>query len=148
MKQVSDFFWLADGRLLYSVPDRESFSDSGCNFWEMRLDPHTGTPMEKPRKLTNWSGFCATNMSETSDGKKLAFVRRSERMASYVADLVAGGTRILQPRHFPLTESSESAADRGPDSESVILVSNRSGQYGIDKQFVDKDTAEPLVTQG
>lgn len=147
MKQVSDFFWLADGRLLYSVPDPE-FSDSGCNFWEMRLDPHTGTPMEKPRKLKNWPEFCATNMSETFDGKKLAFVRRSERMASYVADLAAGGTRILQPRHFPLTESSESIADWAPDSKSVILVSNRSGQYGIYKQFLDKDMAEPLVTQG
>ena len=147
MKQVNDFLWLADGRLLYSVQNPE-FSDKACSFWEMRLDSRTGTPTEKPRKLTNWTGFCATNLSETSDGKKLAFVRRSEHTASYVANLAAGGTRILQPKHFPLTERSESVADWAPDSKSVILVSNRTGQYGIYKQFLDKDMSEPLVTHG
>ena len=38
--------------------------------------------------------------------------------------------------------------DWTPDSKTIILVSNRSGQFGIYKQFLDSDMAEPLVTQG
>ena len=50
MKRVNDYFWLADGRLLYSVAEPESFSGSHCNFWEMRVDARSGTPVEKPKR--------------------------------------------------------------------------------------------------
>ena len=148
MKQVKDFFWLADGQLLYSVEDPESVLGSACNFWEMRLDRRTGAPIEKPRRLTNWSGFCISGMSETSDGKKLAFLKWAGKDTSFLADLANGGTRILPPRHFPLSESSEGAVDWTPDSKGMLFISNRSGQFGIYKQSLDQDVAQPVVTEG
>jgi Tol biopolymer transport system component len=149
MKLVKDFLWLPDGRLIYSAAEPEFLLDPACNFWEMRLDARTGEPGGKPRRITHWSDSCMDFFTVTSDARKLSFLRSGGRMTSYMADLVgAGGTRILQPKHFPLNESSDAAVDWAPDSKSVLLASNRSGHYGIYRQFLDKDTAEPVVTSG
>jgi eukaryotic-like serine/threonine-protein kinase len=148
MKQVSDFFWLADGRLLYSVTGRGSFLGSGCNFWEMRLDGRTGEPVERPRQLTNWSGFCMSGMSETADRKKLAFLKVAGKQTSFLADLAVGGTRILRLRHFPLSDSSDGVVDWTPNSKAVFFNSNRSGHSGIYRQSLDQEIAEPIVPEG
>jgi serine/threonine protein kinase len=148
MKKVVDLIWLADGRLLYSQQEPESFFGSACNFWEMRLDASTGEALEKPRRLTNWSGFCMNGLSETSDGKKLVFLKWAGKQTSFLADLAEGGTRILRPRHFPLSESSEGAVGWTPDSKALLFVSNRSGHNEIYRQFLDQDIAEGVVTEG
>lgn len=147
-KQANDIIWLADGRLLYSVAEPGSIEGSACNFWEMRLDGRTGQPTEKPRRLTNWSGFCMSNLSITADGKKLSFLKWAGKLTSVMADLAEDGTRILRQRHFPLNESSEGEGDWTPDSKAILLVSNRSGHFGIYKQSLDQDIAEPIVTEG
>jgi eukaryotic-like serine/threonine-protein kinase len=147
MKRVEEFVWLTDGRLLYSVADPESFPSS-CNFWEMQLDGHAGTPIGKPRQLTNWTGFCMSSMSVTADGKKLAFLRWAGKETSFLAELAGGGTRILTPRHFPLSESSEGAVGWTPDSTAIFFYSNRSGHGGIYRQALDQDIAEPVLTEG
>jgi Tol biopolymer transport system component len=144
---VDDFTWLPDGRLIYPVREPGAIGDT-CNYWAMRLDTRTGQTIEKPRQLTNWAGYCMGSTYATSDGKRIVFVRWEQHITSYVADLVAEGTRILEPKRFPMSESSDAVADWAPDSKSTILVSNRSGRYGIYKQSLDKDTAEPIVTQG
>jgi eukaryotic-like serine/threonine-protein kinase len=148
LKQIPWTFWRADGQLLLTMKEAGFEGGTACNFWEMRLDTHTGTPLEKPRKLTNWSGFCMNPMSETSDGKKLSFVKWSPRETSYLADLAAGGTRILQPIHFPLSESSEAPVGWMPDSKAIYFVSDRSGPEGVYRQSLDQDIAEPIVSEG
>ena len=89
-----------------------------------------------------------SGMSETLDGRKLAFLRSADHMTSYVADLSEGGTRILQPKHFPSSESSDGTVDWTPDSKTIILISNRSGHFGIYKQPLDQVLAQPVVTEG
>ncbi len=148
MKKGRDLIWLADGRLLYSREEPESFFGSACNFWEMRLDARTGEAVEKPRKLTNWSGFCMNGLSETSDGKKLAFLKSAGKQTSFLADLAGGGTRIVRPRHFPLSESSEGAVGWTPDSRAILFNSNRSGHTAIYRQSLDQDIAEAVVPEG
>ena len=149
-KKIVDFSaWLPDGRLLYSErqPGNVNFSAT-CNYWTMRLDGRTGQLIEKPRQLTKWTGYCMSNASVTADGKELVFLRWVPHMTSYMAELKPRGMHIVNLRHFPLTESSEGVAGWTADSKEVILVSNRSGHFGIYKQSLDEDTAEPLVTDG
>jgi eukaryotic-like serine/threonine-protein kinase len=147
-KQVNDYFWMADGRLLYSVAEPDSMIGTHCNFWQMQLDSRTGEPIEKPRRLTNWSGFCMSGVSQTADGKKLAFLKWATEQTSFLGDLAGGGTRILRLRHFPLSESSDGIVDWTPDSKAIFFNSNRSGQNGIYRQSLDQDIAEPIVTEG
>jgi Tol biopolymer transport system component len=142
-----DLTWLPDGRLIYPVPEPGTYAAT-CNYWAVRLDGHTGHVIEKPRQLTNWTGFCMTSTTATADGKQLVFQRSTAHMTSYVADLVAGGTRILNPTHFPLTETSDALSDWLPDSKTLLLGSNRSGHYALYKQSLDEETPVPLATQG
>jgi eukaryotic-like serine/threonine-protein kinase len=149
-KSLKDLSWLPDGRLLYSVEEPESSYGTACNFWAMRLDTHTGKPIEKPRKLTNWSGFCMAGLSRTLDGKQLAFLKWSPRESSYLADLGTGGTQILRTRHFPLSESADAAVGWMPDSKAIFFRSDRSGsgQQAIYRQSLDQDIAELVVPGG
>src|SRR5215469_3598689 len=98
-----DLWWLPDGRAIYQVVEPSTgvtaFQDT-CNFWARRFDSRTGKPVEPAKRLTNWTGFCISNANATADGKRLAFVASSGHMTSYVADLEAGGKRVVNPRHF------------------------------------------------
>jgi eukaryotic-like serine/threonine-protein kinase len=146
MKNIDDVSsWLPDGRLLYSA--REPGSVDTCNYWALRLDPRTGKVTEAPSRLTNWTSFCMSNASVTADGKQLVFLKWVPHMISYMADLTARGTHIVNLRHFPLTESSDGVADWIADSKEVILASNRAGKLGIYKQALNEELAEPLVTE-
>jgi Tol biopolymer transport system component len=137
-----DFYWLPDGRVIYSSaePDRKS-----CNLWEMRVDTRTGEPREKPKRLTNWAGFCMANMSATSDGKRLAFSRGSIQDGVYVAELEAGGDRITTPHRLTASDGLNYPSAWTPDSSAVIFESDRNGQWGIFKQSPEEDTPEPIV---
>jgi Tol biopolymer transport system component len=149
LKRVTgDVIWRANGQLLYSLEEAGFADGSACNFWGMQLDAHTGTPIEKPTKLTNWSGFCMNPMSETSDGKKIAFLKWFPKETSYLANLAAGGTRVLRSRHFPLSESSEAPVGWMPDSKAIFFISDRSGPLGIYRQSLDQDIAKLIVPQG
>jgi eukaryotic-like serine/threonine-protein kinase len=148
-KKIDDLSpWLPDGRWLYSVREPGGLAAHTCNYWTMRLDPSTGQLIEKPRRLTNWTGFCMDYTSVTADGKRLAFHKYEPHMTSYVAELAGGGTRMVNLRHFPLSESSDGVADWTADSKEVIIVSDRTGNGGLYKQALNEEIAEPLVTEG
>ena len=140
---INDLTWLADGRLLYS----KSESGGSCNFWDMPLDEVTGKATRAARQLTNWSGFCMSGISMTADGKKYAFLKWVGHLTSYMAELAAPDKRLLNFRHFPLTESSDGLTAWMPDSKAIILISDRTGRFALYKQALDADTAEgPLVS--
>jgi Tol biopolymer transport system component len=146
MSRVRGVLWRADGRLLYSAEEPGSYIGGACNLWEMHLDSKTGSPVDQPRKLTNWTGFCMGALSESSDGKQLTFLKWSGKQTSFLAEL-EGGTHILHLRHFPLSESSEGVVGWTLDSKEIIFISTRSG-HGIYRQSLDRDIAEPVLPQG
>jgi eukaryotic-like serine/threonine-protein kinase len=147
LSKINELSWLPDGRLLYSQEEPGSFFGSACNLWEMRLDQHTGRPTDK-RQLTNWSGFCMNNFSVTADGKKLVLLKWVGHLTSYLGDIAAGGSRLFNIRHFPLSESSDGATDWTFDSKAIILVSNRTGKFAVYRQSLEEDAAEPIVPEG
>jgi len=148
-KKMGDFSWLSDGRLVYPDPcngDVGAF-DTACNYWSQRLNTLTGEVIEKPKRLTNWTGFWVGNTSSTSDGKHIAFLQSTSRGVSYVADLEAGGARLTNSRRFALEEGGEDlVSDWTADGKTVILASNRSNRYLLRKQTVNSETQQPIVT--
>jgi len=114
----------------------------------MKIASDTGKPIEKPRKITNWSDFCMGPMSVTADNKHLAFLKWVGHLTSYMGDLAGNGSRLVNVAHFPLSESSDGLVDWSADSRAVFLVSNRSGNFGVYRQVLGEDTAEPIVTRG
>jgi serine/threonine protein kinase len=148
MRQTDgDISWLPDGRLIYAVKEPQAYGDN-CNYWAMPLDPRTGKPIEKPRQITNWSGFCMGSVSATADGKRLVFQQRYGHYTAYVADLETDATRIRNPRHFTLDEGDDSISGWTADSKTVILAFNRGDHYGLYQQSLSSDTPEPIVSAG
>ena len=146
-KTVGDFLWLPDGRFLYSVEEPDSYLGIS-NFWTLRIDPNSGQPIGHPQQLTKWSQSFLNSLSVTADGKSLVFLKWANHMTSYVAELGKNNTRIDNPRHFPLTASSDGTVEWARDSSAVFFVSNRLGKYGIYKQALDVETPEPVLTEG
>ncbi len=145
VKGIIDYFWLPDGRLIYPVRE-PGVNDYTCNYWAMRLDPHTGEPVEKPRRLTNWTGSCLISTTATADGKRLAFLQWVDQRAGYVSDLEAGGARILNPRQFTSDVYDNAITDWTADSKMVVVVQNRLDHYMVYKQLLNGDTPEPIMT--
>jgi serine/threonine protein kinase len=145
-KNMSDYAWLPDGRFIYSLIEPQIVGNT-CNYRAMRLDARTGRPLEKPQQLTNWTRFCAGGgTSATADGKRLAFLEWSGHGTEYMADLEAGGTRLINSRHFTLDEGDDFIADWTADSKTVILGLDRGDHYEIQRQLLSADTPEPAMS--
>jgi serine/threonine protein kinase/Tol biopolymer transport system component len=136
--------WLPDGRIVYSWDEGGPPSET-CNLREEQIDL-TGKPTEKPRRLTNWAGFCLDNPSPSADSNRLVFRRWAWHANVYVADLDPAGTHLTIPRRLTLNEGRNFPAAWTPDSKAVIFESYRDRQWRMLKQFLDRDTAETLVT--
>lgn len=145
-RRINQFWWLTDGRLIYAKNETQGIRDIS-NFWAARLDGHTGEPLEKPERLTNWSGFGIGSISATKDSRRLAFLQRAFNATIYIADLEADEVRVRYTRHFTLTESKDVLEDWAPDSKSVIFLSNRTGRPGVYKQLLNSETPE-LIESG
>jgi serine/threonine protein kinase len=148
-EQRGDVVWLRDGRLLYQVVDPSSRSTSiqdTCNFWTLKLDTLTGKPIEKPKRLTAWTGFCLSSANVTADGTRLAFLESSgDHGTSYIADLAWGGTRLLNQTHFTLEEADDAITDWTADSKTTIVIHNRGDHYELYKQALKQETPESIV---
>jgi serine/threonine protein kinase len=144
-KKLNDFLWLPDGRVIYALRELDPNADT-CNYWQIRIDPRSGEPVEKPRRITNWSGFCTAATSVTSDSKRLAFLEWRSHTSTYVADLQASGTRITTPTRLTLDDGWNNPLGWTADGKAVLFFSNRNGATAIFKQSPGQDTAEPVIT--
>jgi Tol biopolymer transport system component len=144
-KRLNDYVWLPDGRVIYAL--REPHPDERtCNYWQIRIDPRSGEPVEKPRRITNWAGFCVAATSVTSDSKRLAFTEWRTHTSTYVADLQASGTRITTPTRLTFDDGWNNPLGWTADGKAVLFYSNRNGATAIFKQSLGQDTAEPVIS--
>jgi serine/threonine protein kinase/Tol biopolymer transport system component len=137
---------LPDNRLLFPIGESGAVGQT-CNYWVMPLDERTGAPTAKPKRLTNWGGFCPLGTSVTQDGKKLTFLKWIGHSSNHVVDLEADGIRIANPRHFAPSEGYDFPLDWTPDGKQVVFKSNRNGHFEIFRQSLDGDTAEMILTE-
>ncbi len=145
-KDVINGMELPDGRTVLSST-KPGTADNGCNSWIVRNDLRTGKLVEKPRRLTSWTGFCMDPTSITADGKKLTFLDLVPNAKLYMADLQPSGARITNLRPFTSGDSFDWPSDWTPDSKALIFHSNRDGHEGIYKQSLDGGAPELLADQ-
>jgi DNA-binding winged helix-turn-helix (wHTH) protein/Tol biopolymer transport system component len=141
---VEDYAWLPDGRIVYSSDDPGPPA-ANCNLWSVPTD-HDGKPTGKPKRLTNWAGFCLDAPSPSADSGRLTFRRWAWRANVYLAELDPTGNHITTPRQLTLTEGRNFPAAWTADSKAVILQSYRDRQWQLLKHSLTRDTAEPLVS--
>jgi Tol biopolymer transport system component len=138
------FWWGTSGRLVFSLAEPAP-NENDSNLWELTVDPRTGKPEGKPRRITNWVGFSFTSPTGTADGKRLTFLKQNWQSSIYVAELQAGGAKLTTPRLLTLDERNEWPTAWTSDSRAVLFWSDRNGRAQIFKRNIDQQTAVRLV---
>jgi serine/threonine protein kinase/Tol biopolymer transport system component len=143
--KLNTFAWIPSGRFVYSQSAVPGTAESD-NLWELRVDDRSGTPQGNARRLTDWSGFSVYGFSATADGKGLAFLRGSYRVAVFVGDLADNGRRLLNPRQLTLDDNVNIPMTWTPDSREVFYSSKRAAARLIYKQALEPGSVPQLVT--
>lgn len=135
--------WMADGRILY-VGAEQPPNESDSNLWSVKLNSHTLRPEGKPERITNDSGMISA-VSVSTDGKRIAILRRMVQPNVYVTDIENRGTRLSTPRLLTADEWSDYPTAWTADSKSILFFSDRDGVFHIFKQAIDQTQPELLV---
>jgi serine/threonine protein kinase len=140
-----DWSWLPDGRII-CICSLDGSLGGQSNFWETRVDPKTGRPLEKPSRLTSWSGFWMDQPSAAADGKRLTYRRATIQSSVYVASLPSAGTRISSQKLLTLNEGRNYPVGWTLDGKAVLVASDHNGKWEIYKQSLDRGAVETVTT--
>ena len=143
-KQLRNILGTPDGRIVYVLHEGDENSDT-CNYWLARMDFKTGRLAGEPKQLTHGAGYCMAATSATADGKRLVFLKQSNKCSVYVASLGPGAASITPPVHFTMTETQEIPAAWSADSQSIIFISNRDNAWEFYRQPLGGGPATPIV---
>jgi DNA-binding winged helix-turn-helix (wHTH) protein/Tol biopolymer transport system component len=135
--------WPDTGRLIYALQEAPP-NDANFNLWWVRLDSHTNRPVGPGTRITNDETPIA-DISVTSDGKRLALLRRDFQTDVYLAEVLAKGKQLGALRRFTLDDRNDWPSAWTPDSKAVLFVSNRDGLNHIFKQAVEATHADLLI---
>jgi serine/threonine protein kinase len=144
---LSDYYWMPDGRLLLSRAEVGSNANDS-NLWEVKVNPRTGVPSGTPRRVTDWAGFSASNFSSSVDGRRLCMLRTSFQSHIFVPQFKSADAALENLRPLNMDQQADMPFAWTPDSKAVIFISDRNGQAGIFKQGLDKEVPETLAIAG
>jgi DNA-binding winged helix-turn-helix (wHTH) protein/Tol biopolymer transport system component len=136
--------FLPDGRLLYGVRT-ETGKDAVTGLWEVRLDLNSGRAAGSTRELMRWKNARISDLSTTSDGKRLVFLKGNPQGDVYIGNLEQNGKTLMALRRLTLDDLDDQPSGWTADSKSVLFFSNRNGTYDIFRQSLDETTAQALV---
>ncbi len=138
----SALHWLPDGRLIYAFGATENHQDS--SLWLVSLQ-ETAKISSAPRRITGGNGWIS-QITATSDGKKVLFLRGNWLPSVYIGTLSLNGTQLLTSRRLTMDDNENIPWSWTPDSTAVLFSSDRNGTRQIFKQAIDQTIAESLVT--
>ena len=134
--------WLPDGRLIYAFGATENHQDS--SLWLVSLEK-TAKISSPPKRITGGSGWIS-QVTATSDGKKVLFLRGNWLPSVYIGTLSLNGRQLLASRRLTMDDNENIPWSWTPDSTAVLFSSDRNGTREIFKQAIDQTIAESLVT--
>ena len=138
-------WWFPNGRMIFTTIEAGSYQ-KGTVLWEIQVDPRTGRPISPPRRINKWAGLNVSVLNGTTDGKRLAIIRRNPSQAHvFVGEWEARSHRLKNPRRLTLDERKDYPSAWTRDSKAVLFTSQSNGQSDIFKQALDQETAEPVV---
>jgi serine/threonine protein kinase len=141
--RLGDLCWLPNGRIVYVRQEAPGSSDS--NLWQIGISSQTGMPTGTPKRITQLGGSGIWQLSASADGKRLTFLKYTYQTQVYLGELAAGGTRMGPPRRLTNDETNDVPYAWTADSKAVLFISDRNGTWGVFKQEVSQETAEPVV---
>ena len=141
--RLRNFCWAPNGHIFYAR--LENLKEASANVWELAIDLSTGKPSSEPRRLTNWAGFTLMDLSASSDGKRVSFVRKTDQSDVYLGELQAKGSRLGTPLRLTLDDRMDWPGGWLHDGKALLFYSDRGGNFDIFKQGVGDRAAEEIV---
>jgi Tol biopolymer transport system component/DNA-binding winged helix-turn-helix (wHTH) protein len=135
--------WPDGERLIYALQEAPP-NDQNFNLWWVRLDARTGRPSGSAARITNDQTPIA-GISISSDGRRIALLRREFQTDAYLADVLGRRNRLSALRRFTLDDRDDFPSAWTPDSKAVLFVSNRNGPNHIFRQTIDATQPDLLV---
>jgi Tol biopolymer transport system component len=137
------FCWAPEGNIVYGR--LENSGEATANIWEVRTDSSTSRASGEPRRLTNWAGFTLRGFSITADGKRIAFVRKTDQSDVYVGGFEQGGLRLSTPYRLTLDERMDWPGGWLRESNTILFFSDRNGNFDLFRQGIKDRSAEEVV---
>lgn len=135
--------WPEARRLIYALQE-DPPNDANFNLWWVRLDSHANRSAGPGTRITNDETPIA-DISVTSDGKRLALLRRDFQTDVYLAEVMAQGKQLGALRRFTLDDRNDWPSAWTPDSKAVLFVSDRDGLNHIFRQAVEATHADLMI---
>ena len=138
-----NFIMIGD-RLVFAKDEPAPRQRDG-NLWEIDLDPVSGQPKGKARRLTDWAGFEIIGLSATADGSRLTFANIRSQDDVFVGELLDGGRLLGNPLRLTLDDRDDLPEGWTRDGQAVVFQSDRSGTPDLFAQGLDERIARELA---
>lgn len=142
--RLRNFAWAPNGDIFYAR--LESLKEASANVWKVTIDALTSKPTGEPRRLTNWAGFSLLDLSATSDGKRISFVRKNDQSDVYLVGLQGKASSKRQPVRLTLDDRMDWPGGWFRDSKAILFYSDRGGNFDIFRQGTTDRAAEEIVS--
>src|SRR5262249_47477560 len=122
-----DFRWSPSGRALYF----EGVSNGVRNLWKVEVDPQSLRWVSELERLTTGAGL-DSDIALSPDGKKLAFVTRTEHTRVWLLPFNAATSQVKLPGQ-PVSPPDVEAfnGDLTRDGKKLVYVAQRPGKYEL-----------------
>jgi eukaryotic-like serine/threonine-protein kinase len=137
--------WMADGRLVFWLRDKQPDNFRYGNLWSIAVNPRTGKALGDVHRITSWSDVNPASIRVSGDGTRLAVAKRRSRINIFIAEFANNGTRLDSARQVTASESNDLPCAWTADGESIVFLSDRTGKWLFYKQRFGQDTAETLM---
>jgi serine/threonine protein kinase/Tol biopolymer transport system component len=139
--------WLPDGRLMFCFTDPKP-NQGDMNLWALHVDPRTGAPSGKPRRVTQWQNLSLLLPTAVSaDGKHVSVATLHYQSDCYIGRIAGGDSSLDQVERLTLDDRMDISPSWTPDSRAILFASDRSGSLDLFRQAMGERDAEPLVTE-
>ena len=139
---LQDFWWTADGRLIYS---EAGTAEDIHDLWEVRVDPKTARRTSEPRRLTRWVGYTPGLVSVSKDGNRIVTTKGYHQTDVYVAEIEPDGRRMKPERRLTRDTRYDWPGGWTMDGKEILFSSDRNGVFNVFKQGESNSDAELIV---
>lgn len=137
------YVWQSASRIVlnrWESPDKPY-----SNLWQIDVSPKEMKTIGAPRRLTNWAGFSVESLSASADGNSVALTRETDQSNIFVGQLTQRENSLSHLRRLSPEDRVEWPNAWGPDSETLLFQSDRTGNMNIYRQNINTSGAEAVI---
>jgi len=151
--------WSPDWRLVFAVREGSEAALAEANeetsrvlgispakgsLWEISVNPTTAQA-GKPKRFAELADFDAGDVSITADGRRLAFLKKSDRLNFYVGELQGNGSRLKAPRRLTFDNRDNYPSSWAADGQAIFFHSERNGRLQVFRQTLTESVPQTIA---